>query len=521
MSTLRERFQTRTSPPSNVAGEAKIGVRVARAREQDTGKGSTSLSAMTVRDDKMPHPPAMLKYDDYNRDPEVRTAIDIYTEMVSGGGFYVEMPKGMDPEHPNVKKIEDLKETKYIDEDIKAAVRVMYEKGFCPIERLQDGSLKLMPPETFFVWRHSKEKDPFKFTQELSTGGTPVAVWEGENLGKIVLFVRNESPVHPYGVALCDSVMEAIDARRAMSKDVPAIIHKVGYPFRVWLSKRKTVMDAIYEQVTQRAADEDVFIDNVDLDEIKVMPELMSARINFSEFVTRNDELIAEGLNAPLLMYLRNATEASATKILESVDRNIDGTKQQLARRIEKKIFLPFCGEPVPKMVWGEPRTGIEDITLDAIVAATSAGVFTFEQSQDLLKKMGLPLIEAVKPLVPPPIAPGFEPTAMPPVIQSRLRDALNIVAASHAEKHLTFGEACTEANKVIEVFVDQARNEARKCVAATTGTPCLALSESAEREFRVLALHLQDGFRQRLLPTGVRPGHEHEPTREYLVQRR
>jgi hypothetical protein len=463
--------------------------------------------------DKIPHPPIMERLDDLNRDPEIETANTVNTEMLVGVGFYTEMPEDKTAkktatspnvgEHPNKILVDAYCERVNLDEKLRMVSRTAFEKGFAPVEIEDDLNIKILPPETFYIWR-KKTGEVYKYTQE--TGGTgPVNTWEGENLKKIILFIHKETPLNPYGKSTAEAVEDFIDARREMLRDVPKVIHKLGYPFRIWLSSTKEVGDKVFEQATNREPDEDLFFDNVQEGQLKVVsPDTVQGRINFPDFITHNDEMVAEGLFSPLMIYLRNATEASATKMLEAIDRFINGLQRYYKRRIEEKIFsLVVTSGPIPRLVFGSPKTGLEKIQLADIGSLYRDKAITFTQVQDLLKKLGVPLVD---------IAPGENPElpGIPPEIpmldtgrQQVVATNLEIIYDNFKEGRITLTEAFTEGNKVIETHIDKARQTAKKRLEQELDVRIDELAPETEASFTYIKNELTARFRNRLIPHG------------------
>jgi hypothetical protein len=454
----------------------------------------------------------MPKLDELNKDPELETAITVMTELVASG-FYTEMgenvPEKTDPttgktiEHPNKTKIDEWSAAINADEKISLAVREMFEKGFSATEIIpdQNNDLKVLPSETVFIWRNKLGKT-LKYTQEV--GGHEVARWEGKDIENIIWLAHKETPANPYGKPMAYSIEDYLTARLQMTQDAPAVLHKIGYPLRRWESPSKDIMDKVYDQATNRNPDEDLFIDGVQEGDLKVATEETNARINFEGFLAANDQRIAEGLFSPLMSYLRNATEASATKMLEAIDRHVQGIQLYVERRYEKYAFAKICGEPVPRLVWGSPQTGVEEISLADVGTLFSQNAITFEQTQDLLKKLGLPLQD---------IPAGTQAQPLPSIQDLPLLDnprmttmqaSLNVIEQNWKEKNIDIATAFREANRVIEVHIGAARQDALKKIGQTMGQPLLQLSPESENCFTLIRAELASTFRQRLLPHGA-----------------
>jgi hypothetical protein len=464
------------------------------SRKEEKGQQTTSM----VWSDRQPHPANMSKYNDLNRDSEVETAITTLTGMIAGVGFYTEMGKEENPDNPNKKAIDAYAEKINLDEKASTIVRVRFEKGFCPVERLADGDLKLLPPETFYVWK-KPTGEVYKYTQEI-TEGNPIASWDKDELKNVILFVRKETPSNPYGQAIVEPIAERIEQRREMAEDVPDVIHKYGYPFRVWEADTDAIMDEAFNQATAREIDEDIFLGNVPKDALRIHSETLDPRINFTEYVTHNDEQIAEGLFAPLLLYLRNATEASAKTILEAIDRYVQGEQRYIKRRFEKYLFEPLVGKPTPRLIWGSPRTGLEDVDLDGVAKLYEVGALLFPQVQDLIKKLGLPIIDQPKQQ-PTPNITG------PPIVQvpQELRTSLSVIEGSFRAHQLTAEEALKHAGAAVSTHIARLRAGYIRILEAG-GVPIKGkLSPESEDHFKLMRNELMNEFYQRIIPTGAK----------------
>jgi len=498
---------------------SRLGVST-RLKESD--KGSAVKSTMTERGGKVPHPAIMPRLDELNRDPILETAITIKTEMVAGVGIYTEMPEGeKQKDHPNKTKVDEYNETINLTGTLLQAVRVHFEKGFCPCERLEDGKLKLMPPETFFMWR-KKTGEVFKYTQEVD--GSVVATWStAKELKDIILFVHKGSPTHPYGRALAECLEDALDTRIQNIKDIKRVYHRLGFPLRVWEADTKEIEDVVYENVTNREPDEDVFVHGVKEGQLRIKPETLNVRIDFSPWITHIDEVIAEGVFAPLLIYLHNATEASATKILEAIDRHIEGLQSYWAREVQEKIYLPMVGKPTPRLMFGQPKTGLEDVKVADLNAMFQSGLITFEQGQDLLKKLGLqlqdlPASQEPQPLpggAPPPEKPTV-PLILPPQRKAMLEVSLLVLVDAFKAKKLSVTEAFHEAERCINATIETLRNDTKRLVIAASGDQLSELAPETEQSIMFIRNQLLHEFRQRILPTGEHG--RHDITRSYRV---
>jgi hypothetical protein len=469
------------------------------------GKGQTS-SNFGLPDDKLPHPNKMSMYPKWNSDPQVSIAIDLLTDMIAVD-YYVQMAevdrsgKDLKPDHPNLRKIETyLKDIDFRDK-YRQIQRTKFEEGFCAVVRLPDGSLKVLPSESIYFWRKPTDVEPYKVTQEYNR--QVVAEWNNNEIGRdLLLFIHNEDPLHPYGRALADSIGGLVDGMEQLNVDMPKIIHRYSSPLGIWeCSRDKTAIEAA---VTQREVDEDIFIGNVEVDEVRHTFVEPSTQVKFLEYIDQMNFQIGQALHAPLILLLKNATEASATKMLESVALSIKGEQEQNASIIESKLFLPICGEPVPEFLHGATDEEMKEVTLDQIGALQANKTITWKQAQDLIRQKGIALIEDEEPQ-PDPILTNMNPNdpKKPLLNQDKAKELemyLQVIKANYESKasKLLISEALKEGDRLIRITVERAKHEAQQISKESLGKP---LNPETELHFEFIRKSLFEDFRNSLLP--------------------
>jgi len=512
-----------SSPRKPLEAKSGKGLNSPRLRE-DKGTTTTSISYT----DKLPHPQNMSRYDALCNDPETSVGINILADMVAGVGMYTEMPEGSDEDHENKQTIDEYAERVNLDERMVQVERTKLGKGFSPVEILVDYSLKLLPPETFYIWRTPLGKT-YRYTQEIS--GSEVARWnlsgwkesisqakvcykeykeevyetiiteelveETLSTSKIVLFINREDTSHPYGKALVEPLVELIEARIQMNQDMPAAIHKYAYPGLVW--KTKGPKDQLQSAVEDRGPDEDIFIGNVNPDEVEWGEIGINPQARFIPYIELVYYQICEGLHAPLLMYLKNATEASANVMLESVDRYVQSLQRYDKRRVEKYLFEPQVGKPVPRLMWGAPKTVFDEITLTDVAQLYSSRAITFDQVQDIIKQKGIPLVDVKPGDEPQPELPLLDPSRM-----SHLEASLKVVQETFENGKITITEAMREGDRAISVHVEKAKYMAMKKLSESMDKPVVSLSPESEHYFTLIRNELFANFRNTLLPTNI-----------------
>jgi hypothetical protein len=507
--------------------------------KKEKSKGRLANATM-MWTDKIPHPSIMSRLDEINADPDIDSAITNLTEMVAAS-FFTEMGEdvqkiidpatGKEKTHPNKVKLDAWAEKHRVDENLKMAVREAFEKGFFAIDLDPDDDFepKVLPSESMYMWRKPDEKKPYKFTQEF--GGQVVDTWEGEDLDRIVWWAHKETPINPYGKALAFCLEEFVDARREMTDDGNAVLHRLGYPDRRFECKDDKIRDLLYNEYTKKEPDEAVFLAGVEEGDIKeVTSQLQNIRINFEGFQQSNDTRITNNLNAPTMSTLRNATEASATKMLEFYDSYAQGIQHSLKRTVENSMFQKVIGaasptNPIPNLTWGRQKTGLEKLTGADVAQLKTSGCITFEQAQDLLKKLGLPLMDLPSPAVPIGTAPAAgSPVGLSDVPQlnpdrmKTLQTALDVVEKNFAEKNIGLADAYKEGAAAIRAHVGAARREV--VARLQKDTPGARLSPEAENYFKILEFNLGSKFKERLMPTGAHKLEvaEHGESKQYTV---
>jgi len=221
---------------------------------------------------------------------------------------------------------------------------------------------------------------------------------------------------------------------------------------------------ALQKELQDRDSDEWIIIGNVQESEVNVDTLKIDPQARFVPYIELIYYQICEGLHAPLLLYLKNATEASATVMMESVDRLVNGIQRYVKRRVERFLFEPQCGEPVPRLVWGQPKTGLEEIELDQIANLYASGALKFNQVQDVLKQLGLKLPEPEeeeweKTLQKQPFQPFQKKPQQPIPMQqmfAKLNDlstALDVIHLNLREKKIPLVQAMKHGSRAIEVY--------------------------------------------------------------------
>lgn len=486
----------------------------------EAGKGQVRMTQQWT--DKLPHPTNMEKYDTLCNDPETRIGLDLLSAMTVGGGMYCQMPEtdedGNDvkPDHPNKKKCEDWLKKVKADEKFKEIERTKLGKGFCPVEILDDGGFKVLPPETFYIW-NDKKGNFLKYTQEILGESNPLE-WKQD---EIALFIQDEDTTHPYGHAIVDSIAELIEARQSMNRDMPKIFHRFASPLGVWEADRD--ISQVYASVIGRDVNEEIFLSNVPKDTLRHTYYEPQAQGKFQNYIEQINFQIAENLHAPLILLLRNANLASSKIMMDSVELFTRAEQNYNSSKYQELFFTPLCGSgPIPLLKWGAPKAIFDDITLADIKAlAGQAPVITPSQAQDLVKQKGIPLIEPtadeLNPKTPPMPQPGqpgkpfqFQPGTQPtnlvePQKITQLQASLSIVRDGFHHKQISLSEAIREGSQIITAAIERMKHEALIQMNRILEKPIVSLSPESTRMFELIRCEMFDQYRESLLPTGLK----------------
>lgn len=337
----------------------------------------------------VPHPEYINKFEEiYRKSAVVNAAINNLIDMIVGVGYYTEA------DDPQAKEIVDsYAEEINLDGFLRIVCRNMLVFGFAPVERWWNEKLQLkpLPPQT--VYAQVDEKG--------NVIGYRQKTWSSRYIdfqpNEIIWFSHTAYPGNPYGVGLIEPIYELITYKEKILEDICKIVHRYASPLNIWMTRGpvKELRDAI----ANRAPDEDIFIGYASKEDIEVKTLEMDPRGKYTDYLEVINQEIYECLQAPLLTYLRNATEASARVQLEVIQRHVDGIQRYIKRVVEREIFKPLIeeagGGEVPRIRWGRPSTGVENITIRDIALLVQAAVITSRQAIDLLRKMGLSIEEA------------------------------------------------------------------------------------------------------------------------------
>jgi hypothetical protein len=511
MSQFFKRKQAQTeSKPAPIVHEVSRGF---LSKLTEKAKSIIRTTNDSTKPDRLSHPNYMDRYVDLCSDPTVSVSLDIKKNAIVPD-FYFEMPEepegekthkieakivGDDPQteptskavekpkpkkkHPNQLKLEEWKKNTKAVKKLKQIVGTMLAKGFCPVEVEDDYSLKILPPENFYIYR-DKYGTVLKYTQE-QTVGNPIVEWKtSAEMDKIILFINDEDTDHPYGEADVESLVTLLDTRSSLNEDMGKIIHRFSAPF-ITLRASGSAAD-IKTNMEAKDVDEILYLGKTNKDEVELIVVEPDPQVKFLPYIDSVDFQIGQKLNAPTMLLLKNATEASATKMLDAFNVWVQSFQNELLEVLEERIYKKIIASgPVPIMRFGAPREVLDEITLPDINNCTDKTI-SKRQAQDLLKKKGIELIEDEEFLnrqhEPSPFDNPFGDKGKQPFTQKKpftpqpattqpsterfieklgdMELGLTIITASYCEGKLKIAEACQQADKTISAHMQLVHKE-------------------------------------------------------------
>jgi len=342
----------------------------------------------------------------YKTDGFVNAAVEQTVAETIGSGFYTTIQDENSEEAKKTKDLVDAFCAKIgLDQILIQSCRDLLVVGNAFLERVFDGKKLIgLEPRSPTTMRVMRDEHGMVLGYLQKVGTNKVAFTTQEILH--LKFCQLTSSA--YGTGLVASVYFTIADLNKIDDDMTKIIKRYGAPKIVW----KLPSGSSDEYMTEfQASLENVGPDQDFISTQDVAHEViaMDPRGRFDNYISLLNEKVQSGLKTPLLSYLRNATEASAKVMLDYYQQHVAIIQRYLKRAIETEIFKVFLegelGEvgpkAVPKVNWGMPRTGLEDIKIGDIAGLVQTGTITPNQAQNLLRRLGVPLesetVEAVK----------------------------------------------------------------------------------------------------------------------------
>ena len=334
-------------------------------------------------------------YDYYRTHPLAKSSVDSLAGMIAGAGYYTTVHNPEDPQQARAKEIVDNFAAKVnLDELLLEVAKDLLITGNCFVEKIFEKrrlvGLKRLPVVEMRVVR-DRFGNVQKYVQRPQAGQIEFSPRE------LVHFKWNDVKLTGYGIGILEPVQNYLEFDVKNTENMVEVIYKTAYPIPIFQFKSKADIDYFQELLKKRQPGEPILM----LGEVSPNIIQVDSRIRFGEFLDAVERKIFEGMRAPLLSWLRNATEASAKVMLETVDRDVRAMQRYIRRKVEGEIFQPLLqGEGIRgvdvNFNWGMQRTGLEDLTIGDLISLAKADVAVLSRSQviNMLRMMGIPIPE-------------------------------------------------------------------------------------------------------------------------------
>lgn len=322
----------------------------------------------------------------YLTDPVAHASVDLYVELTVGGGYYTTA------EDPRAKRLVDVfAERVNMDGLLREAVRSMLIYGDAYVEKVYGKpggwllGLNLLPSKTVRVER-DRHGRVLRFVQR--NGAATVSFRPEE----ILHLKHNPVGNSAYGTSMLTPVVAFLKAKRKAVENMEKILSRYAAPKVIWKAPNRNALQQLQAVLETLRPDEDIILTG----EVDFKPLTVDPRARFEFFYEYLDRQVFEGLQAPLLSWLRNATEASARTMLETVERRVKGIQRYLKRKVEAEVFKPLVEaeglEEVPRLNWGTPRSRLEEVSLAEIAELVKSGVVDPSEARRWLARLGFPM---------------------------------------------------------------------------------------------------------------------------------
>ncbi|MEM2177039.1 MAG: phage minor head protein [Archaeoglobaceae archaeon] len=342
---------------------------------------------------RLRHPPNIQFFEKiYAENGVVNAAINTLTELTVGVGFFTESS-----DEKAKKLVDEYAEKVNLDGLLRVICRNCFIFGFSPVERWWENNilqLKPLPPQTVYAIIDAKG----------NVKGYQQKTWSGEyidfSIDEIIWFSPFAYPGNPYGIGKISPIYSLTFYRNEILQNFALIVKRHARPPAVWLMRADP--ENVKREAEKRSPDQDFFLGPIDPEkDLKIIFPEISARGQYENMFEALNQEIYEGLQAPLLTWLKNSTEASAKVQLEVIQRHVSGIQRYFKRIVEREIFTPLIRKAglseTPRLRWGVPQTGVENLTIRDIAMLVQAYVITPKQAIALLRKIGLPIEEQVE----------------------------------------------------------------------------------------------------------------------------
>jgi hypothetical protein len=358
-------------------------------------------------------------YNWYENDGAVFAAVNSLAEFSTGGGYVNAMP-GMTPSETPEKKprelqlVDQLGEVLNLDSVLPNITRNMLIAGYCPVEvALKEFptkcKIKVIHPATITKIELGGEKY-HGIDYILQKVGDKEVKIEGKNLA---WYVNYEMGNDKRGMSIIKPIEKLLGTKNNTLDKIDKLLDRRLAPLIIWKTMRDET--ALKEAISQRSEDEDIFLGRLTPEEMTSLAQIVDTEgdVKYWEYIEYIDRLIYKSLFAGDLDYWRQATQASATVLLELVDRNIMGIQRQIKRSTEQGIYQPLMElnglDVVPRIVWNQEDAKFRGIQLERFLqTGVNTGFIQKPQFYEILKRSGLDIHEPEETVVP---AKGGTPT--------------------------------------------------------------------------------------------------------------
>jgi len=319
------------------------------------------------------------------------------------------------PETPpkEVQLVDQLGEYLNLDAALPNITRNMLIAGYCPVET----ALKPFPSKCKIKVIHPATVKEIELGGEEYHGIDYIIQKIGQKEVKIpgnhlAWYVNYEMADDKRGYSVIKAVEKLLTTKLNTLDAIDKILARRLAPLIIWKTMRDET--ALKEAISRRDEDQDIFLGHLTPEEMESLAQVIDVEgdVKYWEYIEYIDRLIYKSLFAGDLDYWRQATQASATVLLELVDRNIMGIQRQIKRSTEQGIYAPLMElnglEEVPRIVWNQEDAKFRGIQLERVLqTGINTGFIQLQQYYELLKRSGLDLHMPDEVVVP---AKGGDP---------------------------------------------------------------------------------------------------------------
>ena len=336
-------------------------------------------------------------YEYYKTHPLVKSSVDSLAGMVAGVGFYTTVDNPDDQAQVKAKNlVDEFNRQNNLDELLLETVKDMLITGNSFWEKIFDKNGKLIRVKRLPTTKIKVVRDRFgditKYVQQTTLDYIEFKPDE------ITHFKWNGIDLSGYGVGIVEPISTFLEFDKKNMENMVEVVYKTAYPIPIFTFKTKTDLENFINILKQRQPGDPILT----VGEISPTIIQVDSRIRFGEFIESVERKLFEGMRAPLLSWLRNATEASAKVMLECVDRDVKAMQRYIKRKIEGEIWKPLLEAYSLKNVhvklnWGFPKSGLEDLRIKDLVdlAKADVGILSRNQVIKILQMMGIPIPES------------------------------------------------------------------------------------------------------------------------------